>query len=216
MTPEEIAAKEAADKAKAAEAEAKAKKEADEKALQNDEVKKELERQKQKDAYTEKERIAYKLRQDAEKAKALGIDWSEILGNDSKKEDSEIPEWYKREQAKSAQKTAIQLADEIADEDERTLTKRYLSERIVPSGDPHDDFRVAFSAVRALKNKQILEDVQRRTAPRTTAAGGSQSFAPLNGAFEPTDDEAVMMRPPYNLSKEKILEARKKTEAKQR
>lgn len=210
MTSEEIAAEQAA-KAEA-EAKAKAEKEAQEKALQNKDIREELEKTKQKNAHTEKERALYNLKKHAEKVKELGEDPASVLGVEGGASD-EVPEWYKKEQAKTAQKTALQLADSITDEDMRALTREYLSSRIVPSGNPEDDFRLAFSAVSALKNKQILEDVQRRTSPRTTASGGSQS-GQSEAPFEPTPSEAVLMKAPYNLKKEQIIEARKKSEKK--
>ncbi len=208
MTPEEIKAKEAEAAAKE-----KAEKEAKDKAPLQDPIKQELDKEKEKKAFTDKEKATFNLRRQAGKAKELGIDPKEILGVEEKSAE-EVPDWYKREQAKSAQETALQMADGISDADVRDLVKQYLNSRIIPSGDPQADFRLAFSAVSALKNKQILEDVNRRTSARVTSSGGSQSAA-VADAFTPTETEAVFMAPPYNISKEKIIEARKKVQARQ-
>lgn len=205
MTPEEKAAAEATAKA---EAEAKVKKEAEEKELHDDAVKAELEKEKKRAAYSEQEKAAHNLKNQAARAKELGIDPLAILGKEDDPSDKDIPDWYKKEKAKEAQTTALQLADSIADSDVKSLVKEYLSNRIVPSGNAEEDFRLAYSAVSALKNKQILEEVNRRASPRQTAAGGSAP-ASVEKSFEPTDVEARMMKAPFNLSKEKILAARK-------
>lgn len=215
MTPEEIAAKEAAAKA---EAEAKAKAEADAQALQNDAIKKELEKSQQRKAYSDKERAEYNLKKQAEKIKELGGDPAEILGvkaNEGTADDTIVPAWYRAEKAKEAEKTSSQLADELSDPDERALTKDYLANRIRSQGDPQDDFRLALSAVRALKNKEILEDVERRTAPRRVAAGGSGN-AKVETTFTPTKQEAIFMKPPYSLTQAQIEAARKKAEESQK
>lgn len=202
MTEEEKAAAEAA---------AKAEKEAKERS--QDVIKQELEKQAQKKVFSEKEKAAFNLKKKIEEAKALGIDPKDILGIEEDQKD-EVPEWYKKEQAKNSQKTALQLADSIADPDEKALVKEYLSTRVVASGDAESDFRLAFGAVNALKNKQIIEDMNRRVAPRTVAAGGSQG-AKFDEQFTPTEEEALFMKS-FGLKKEQIIEVRRKIEAKQR
>ncbi len=227
MTPEQIASleaasKEAAKNAAANPADENLKKVAEKaltdlntaKALSQDAVKQELENQKKKSQFSEREKAEYNLRKQAEKAKEHGIDPLSVLGAEPQHED-EVPEWYKKEQAKTAQKTALDLAEGIADPDIKNLVKQYLSTRILPSGDPESDFRLAYGAVNALRNKQILEDVNRRISPRSAAAGASQP-GNTEEQFTATDVEAVFMKPPYNMSREKILAARKKAEAKQK
>lgn len=171
------------------------------------EVKPEAEKAEVKE-YSDKEKAEHNLKKQAERAKEAGLDPLKVLGKEPKEEHDEIPEWYKREQAKNAQKTALQLADAIADEDERKLVKEYLTTRIKPSDNPESDFRLAFSAVRGSKNKEILEELNRRNQPRGTASGGSQE-KPVEEQFTPTPEEAVLMAPPWNLSKEKIIAARR-------
>jgi len=170
-----------------------------------DNVKSELERV-QKPTRSEAEIAKYNLAKAAERAKKVGIDPAELLIPKDEEPEDEIPDWYKREQAKTQSKTAIELADQIEDENERALVKKQL-ESVITSGSPEERLRVARGYVNSVKNGQIAAEAQRRTAPKATAAGGSQS-APIESEFQPTDAEAVMMRPPYNLSKEKILAAR--------
>lgn len=172
-------------------------------------IKEALEKETAKQTYSEKEKVAFNLKKKADEAKSLGLDPKLILGVDEEPKD-EIPEWYRREKAKETQQTAVQLADRIEDADERNLVKTYLQNRIVPSGNPEDDFRLALNAVSALKNKQIAEEVSRKVFPKTTASGGS---APIKsdegGEFVPTQEEADIMKH-FHVSKEKILESRRK------
>ena len=117
-------------------------------------------------------------------------------------------------QKQDAHKTAIQRAEEIEDEATRTTVKNYLSNNVKPSGDAEADFKFALSAASAEKNKQVIAEIQRYVAPKRTASGGSMTAA-IEEQFTPTDQESVMMRPPYNVSKEKIIEARKRTAERQ-
>jgi hypothetical protein len=203
MNPEELAEQEAATAAAA-------KAEADAKALS------------QKPQRTEKEKAAFSLRSTAERLKELGGDPAEILGlqshietNVDDEDEKPVTVGMLRDiQKKDAQKTALQLADSIEDEDDKAQVKEYLSKRIVPSGDAEADFRLAFGAVRSSKNKQILEEVNRRSQPRVTAAGGSRP-AQTETDFVPTPEEARMMQRPYSLTKEKIIAARRRAEENQ-
>ena len=118
---------------------------------------------------------------------------------------------FKQMQKEQGKKNALELAEAIEDEDERELTKHYLNNRIVPSGNAEDDVKLARAAVNSLKNAQIAEELARK--------GGNKgkSSAPGNPArheaqFEPTDEERVFMSPPYNLKKEDVLKARQAQE----
>ena len=212
MTPEEIAAQEAVAAAAQAEEENKNKPPAP----SQDPTKVELEKEKGK-TRSELDKATFSFKKTAERIVALGGNPTEVLGvtpDVDKESEDEVPEWYKREQAKEAQKTALQLADDIADKDQRELVKSYLQTRIVPSGNPHDDLRLALAATSALKNKQIVEELSRYGAPKRTAAGGSSPVV-VEEAFTPTAEEEVMMKPPYNLSEKKIIAARQRSEQKQ-
>lgn len=154
---------------------------------------------------TPEEIATYNLKKKADEATALGIDPKKILGVESS---DEVPAWYKAEKAKEVQKTSLQLAEAITDEDLREKVKTNLG-RIVPSENPEEDFRLALGAASASKNKQVLDEINRYSKPRVTAAGGS-SPSISEEEFVPTEEEAKYMAKPYFLSKEKILANRKK------
>lgn len=170
----------------------------------------------------EKDTAAYNLRRNAEKAKELGLDPAEILGvkthieTDLDDEDSKpvTVGMLRNIQKQDAHKTALQRAEDITDEETRATVKTYLSDNIKPSGDAEKDFRLALAAASAEKNKQVLAEINRMVSPKRTASGGSMP-AHIEEEFTPTNEEAVMMRPPYNLSREKIIAARKRTADKQ-
>lgn len=171
---------------------------------------------------SEAETTAFNLKKQAEKAKELGLDPAEILGvrthievDASEDDDKPVTVGMLRNiQKQEAQKTALQFADDIADESTRDTVKQYLANNIVPSGDAEADFRLALAAASANKNKEVLQEINRYGTPKKTSAGGSMP-ATVEEEFVPTAQEQVFMRPPYNLSKEKILEARKKAAAAQ-
>jgi len=170
---------------------------------------------------TEKEKAMFTLKKNAERLAELGGDPAEVLEklvprgfavDDTLPDDKPLTLKDLREiQKQDARKTAEQMADEL---DEATREKVKAELRfIVPSGDAEADFKRALATANVEHNQKIVEMLAARTEPRKTAAGSS---APpkVEEEFVPTDDEKVMMRPPYNLSKEKILEARKRTEKK--
>lgn len=109
-----------------------------------------------------------------------------------------------------AKRTALSLADDIEDDDERELTKHYLQTRIVPSGNPKEDLRLARAAVNSLKNEQIVaETTRRRSVARTSSSGSGAPALPPEDVFTPTSDEAALMRPPFSLTVDDIKKARK-------
>lgn len=205
MTPEELAAKEAADAAAAAE-----------EAPPQDPIEAELEKEQRKSGKSEAEKAAFSLKKTAERLRELGGDPAAILGVApiaSEEDDAPVTVGMLRKlEAERAQKTALQQAEDIPDTNERELTKHYLATRIVPSGDPAADLRMARSLVNAVKNTQILEETQRKSeAAKHATGGGGRAKAPED-IFVPTQAEADMMRS-FGLTKEKILEVRAKEQA---
>lgn len=202
MTPEEIAAKEAADAAAAAEKEAPP----------QDPVEAELEKEQRKSGKSEAEKAAFSLKKTAERLKELGGDPAAILGVAAPSEEDDAPvtmSMYRKFEAEKAQKTALQQAEDIPDANERELTKHYLATRIVPSGDPAADLRMARALVNSVKNTQIIEETQRKTdAAKHATGGGGRAKAPED-EFVPTVEEANFMRS-FGLSKEQIIAARPK------
>jgi exonuclease V gamma subunit len=116
---------------------------------------------------------------------------------------------FRKMQAENAIKSSLQLADEIPNETERELLKYHLQNTIRSTGDPKQDFELARGLVNAVKNKQILEEVNRKGTPVTHSSG---SGAPAKAEKQPefTKEELGYMKSPFNLSKEQILAARPK------
>lgn len=166
---------------------------------------------------TEAEKAAFSLKKNAERAVELGLDPAEILGVkthievDAQDDDAKpVTVGMLRDiQKQDAHKTSLQLADSIEDEETRATVKAILTDRIRPSGDGEADFKLALSAASAEKNKQVLAEVNRYAPPKRTASGGSMP-AHVDAEFVPTSEEIMFMQPPYNLTKEKVIAARKK------
>jgi hypothetical protein len=165
---------------------------------------------------TPREKAEYNLRKRAEEAKALGVDPAEVLGiqkptqvNDELPDDKPLTIKDLRDlQKQDARKTAMQMAEDIADSTERDAI---LSELrfIVPSGDADADFRRAQASANAERNALVATEAARKGETRRTAAGGSAGIH-VEDEFVPTAEESRMMKPPYNLSKEKIIASRPK------
>lgn len=109
---------------------------------------------------------------------------------------------------KKSQKTALILADDIEDENERTLTKYNLENVIRPSGDPKKDLSAARAIVNSLKNTQIVEEIERKKNGKDNPTLPGAPRKNPGDVFEPTAQERVFMNPPYSLTKEDILKAR--------
>lgn len=210
MTPEEIAEKEAT---AAKEAEAKAKAEAD---ATPDPLKKELEKVQAKSGRTEAEKAAFSLMKNAERAKELGLDPKKVLGLDDEKEEDDKPithgELRKLEQER-AQKSALDRANDIEDETERDLVKHHLVSTIKPSGNADEDLKNARAIVNSVKNSQIAEEANRKSQVRGHSSGaGAPGKHEEGGDFDPNPDELALMRGPFKVTKEQIIEARKKSQ----
>jgi len=138
-----------------------------------------------------------------------------LQGDDlDEEEDDDAPVtvgMLKQRDAEKAQKTALTLADSIEDEHERDLVKHHLSTTIKPSGNAEQDLKNARAIVNSVKNAQIAEEAARKANPK---AHGSPSGAPgkMGDPFEPTPEEAAMMRPPFSLSQAEVIAARPKAQ----
>lgn len=178
------------------------------------EVKKELAkikpvRSKKEQLLYTKERVEKQLAELGDGDENIDSALSEDEGDDSKP--LTIGD-YKKLQKKDAQKTALQKADAIEDEDDRTLVKHYLQTRIVPSGDPDEDLKFAIAAVNSVKNAQVAQIAsQKRVTKRQSSGGGAP--AKVEDRFEPTDEELQMAKfAKAKDVKEFILKARKNAE----
>lgn len=110
---------------------------------------------------TEREKAEYTLLHTAKRLSELGADPTEILGikqETHEESSSEVPEWYRREQAKGQEKNALQLADAIPDQYERDLVKHHL-ETSITGGTAEERLKIARGYVNSLRNAQIVEHV---------------------------------------------------------
>ena len=164
---------------------------------------------------TEKEKAEYSLRKNAERLKELGGDPISLLGvklpEDADEEDNAplTIAKLKEFQKKTGQQTALQMADAIEDEIEREEVKNLLTSRIMPSGNAEADLLLARGAVNSKRHAKLAEEANRKSQPIRTASGGTQP-GKVEEQFTPTAEELIFMRPPYNLSKAKIIENRQK------
>lgn len=183
-----------------------------------DPVKAELEREQRKAPKSEAEKAAFSLKKNAERARELGLNPEEVLGikpsvtTDDEDDKPVTVKMLRERDAQAAQRTAVQLAEDIEDGSERGLTKHYLQNRIVPSGNPQEDLRLARSLVNSVKNGQIAKELERKPNGQSysTASGGPGKRA--EGEFKPTEQEANMMAQ-FGLTKKHILDAREKQAA---
>jgi hypothetical protein len=119
----------------------------------------------------------------------------------------------KRRDALKSKETALELALEIQDEDERNQVVELLEDRITPSGDPQKDLALARGAVNSIRNQQMLEEQARKSNPNAHASTPGVP-GKVGDQFVPTDEETVFMRAPYNLSKEDVIKARQREQQK--
>lgn len=116
---------------------------------------------------------------------------------------------YERLQREQENTRAVDLAESITDEVERKLVIHYLENTIKPSGNAENDLGIARAIVNAKRNGQIAEEAARMTRPNGFAASPGAPAKPPEDIFEPTAEEASMMRAPFNLTKEDVLRARR-------
>lgn len=176
-------------------------------------VKQELDKVQKHQGRTEAEKAAFTLKKNAERARELGIDPEEILGFGKTEIDKSTPvtiEMLEQMEKEKSQKTSLQLADSITDEHERGLTKHYLTHRIVSSGNPQEDLRLARSMVNSVKNGQLLEETVRAKDAKGHNASPGAPVKQEADSGELTAAELPFTKAPWNLSKEQIVSKRPK------
>lgn len=173
-----------------------------------DPLKKELEKIHESDGEKRKKKLIYSRQRIEEQLRELG---EEDIQDDQASEDDKpvTMGMLKKIQAQNATKTALQLADDIEDETERELTKYHIENTIRSTGNATKDLELAQVHVNAVKNKRIVEEITRKPEPRKhfSAGGGNPNDGKIQEEF--TAQEQSFMRPPFNLTKEDILKARK-------
>ncbi len=158
----------------------------------------------QRKGRTKAEKLIYTKKRVDEQLKELGIEDEPLEDEDAKP--MTVGD-FKRMQAQTAQKTALQLADEVSNETERELLKYHLENTIRSTGNPTEDLKLAQGLVNSVKNQQILEETLRKPAPRTSG-GGSGAPAREIKQEEFSEQELIYMKAPFNLTKQQILDAR--------
>lgn len=179
---------------------------------QDDPVKKELEKVEKK-KFSKRERLNFEKRKIDEQLGKLNEDEGIKPPIDADDDTPVTVGMLKQREKEMSQKTALELSEEIEDEDERKLTQHYLKERIVPSGNASADLKLARAAVNSLKNAQIAEEINRKKNPKNHG-GAPGAPAGHEKEFIPTEEEKIFMNPPYNLTKEDITRARQEALAK--
>lgn len=109
---------------------------------------------------------------------------------------------------------AVDLAESIQDEVERKLTIHYLENTIRPSGNADTDLSNARAIVNAKRNALLAEEASRATRPTNFSSAPGAPMNPQAEVFQPTPQEAMMMRAPFNLTKEEVIGARNRAQGK--
>ena len=172
---------------------------------EQDPLKTELEKVQRK-GKTRAEKLLYTRKRIDEQLKEEGVELEEPDDDDSKPMTRGD---FKKLQAQTATKTALDLANEVSNETERELLKYHLENTIRSTGNPQEDFRLAQNQVNAVKNQQIIEELNRKPITKNSPTGSGAPAREQQQQEELNADELTYMRPPWNLSKQQILEARK-------
>ena len=151
---------------------------------------------------TKLEKLEYRRKLIEKQIKEEGGEVKKTPEDDS--EEDEVPEWFTKHQQKQVAETELQKADRIENETERELVKHYISSKNLTVEE-------ARTIVNVKKNAKIAEMAGQKPQPRkaVSSGGGSGDFKEEEPEF--TALEQKMMRPPFNMTKEKILATRKKT-----
>lgn len=169
----------------------------------DDHIKQERAKIEEKKKFSKTERLLFEKKKIDEQLQAEGYAEPAI-------EDEDQPltiGMYKKMQQSNSQKTALELADSIENEDEREVVKHYLTDRIVPSGNPQEDVRTALAIVHSIRNAEIAEEAARRGGAKSFASFSGSPGKPPEGVFEPTDEERYFMEY-FPVKKEDVIRIR--------
>lgn len=158
----------------------------------------------QRKGRTKAEKLIYTKKRIEEQLKELGVD-DEVSADEKPLTLGDL----KRIQQETVVKTALDLADEISNPTEKDLTKYHLENTIRSTGNPQKDLELARGLVNAVKNKEVLEEFQRKIPAKTSISNpGAPARTQQQEDFTP--EELAYMKPPWNLTKEQIIAARPK------
>ncbi len=170
-----------------------------------DPLKPELERVKRK--RTPEEKLLYKKRLIDQQVKELGLEEEDDIIEDD--DDKPLTRGdFKKMQAEVAQKTALQLAQEIEAETERELVVYHLENTIRSTGNPQEDLKLAKSLVDSVKNRQTIEEIARKPVVKNHSSGSGAPARIPKPEEDLTQEEKLYLSPPWNMKKEDILKIR--------
>ncbi len=124
----------------------------------------------------------------------------------------------RRIETNKAANAAVDMANAIEDSVAREAVKAALL-GLKPSGNPDTDYRRALAIANAEKNSKILEELLRKPTPaqHRSGAGAPARQEPKDDKdTELSNEEKGYMKPPFNLTREQVLTARRQNEAAQR
>lgn len=169
----------------------------------------ELEKVKSKnEGRSELEKAIFKRNQIDKHIRELKGDTDEDTDLDNDEDTPVTIGMLKKMQSETATKTALQLADDISDEVEKELVKYHIENTIRSTGNPAEDLKLSRAIVNSVKNTQIAEMVANKSTAKTHS---NSSSAPANHTekVELTAEEILFTRPPFNMTPEQVLKARK-------
>lgn len=176
---------------------------------EQDPLKIELEKVQKKEGRTHDEKILYKFNELKKEVKERGLLPEEADLIDVSDDEAPVTVgMLKKMQADSAIKTSLQLADDISNETERELVKHHITNTIRSTGNPSEDLRLARAIVNEVRNRQILEENDRKIPAKTYSSGTSAPAKLADPEPEMTKEEITLMQW-SGMSKEDVFKARK-------
>lgn len=183
--------------------------EAEQETTEQDPLKIELEKVQKKEGRTHDEKILYKFNELKKEVKERGLLPEEADPIDVSDDEAPVTVgMLKKMQADNAVKTSLQLADDISNEIERELVKHHINNTIRSTGNPSEDLRLARAIVNEVRNRQILEENDRKIPAKTHSSGTSAPAKLADPEPEMTKEEITLMQW-SGMSKEDVFKARK-------
>lgn len=173
-----------------------------------DPLKTEFERvQKKEGGRTKREKLIFTKKRIEDQLSDLDEEEGIVPGIEEQDETPVTVGMLKERDKKNTVKTALDLADEIENESERALTRYHISNSIRSTGNPKEDLRLARALVNDVKNREIIETLQKKPTAKGHSSGGGSPLR-VEEEQELTPEEESFMKPPFNLSKDQILKSR--------
>lgn len=178
-----------------------------------------LEKEKAKNPKSELERAEKALKHNAERYKQIGGDPAKALGiqietTEDEVEDEkpltrkELEEILSKNRTIQTVKSVQDLVSEkIADPVEKELYNFYAENRIKPSDDPQEDFRLIQGMVNSHKNSQILEQVNLKPQAKSHSSASGGGTVQSEPTITYTKEEQAYLNTGL-ITKEEILLAR--------